>query len=239
MCADYQTASKSPVAVRVVQVETGQGRKGLSTLYQRVAESSTVNTEVNTEIRGGSSGACAGGRRSVIAEAKAFVPTIDLADRLLGPGKMRRVGDKWVARCPLPGHEEKTPSFTVYPETDSWFCFGACLKGGDAVDLAAAAWGYGRGEMAMAAADLLHEFGHPIPEKPPAWYARQKRQAPVRDAIEAAKLEHLRRRLFRWIFAPMIERIEDEDAQEAERIWEDTEKLAFLVYHRRKEGAAL
>jgi hypothetical protein len=55
----------------------------------------------------------------VIEAAKEAVPTIDLADLLCGPGKMRRAGDRWVARCPLPGHEDRTPSFTVYTETNS------------------------------------------------------------------------------------------------------------------------
>src|SRR5215212_10030698 len=95
-------------------------------------------------------------RRTVIEEAKARVETIDLADLLCGPGQMWRIGERWVAKCPLPGHDEKTPSFTVYPETNSWYCFGACRHGGDVVDLAAAAWGYEKHEVAMAAADLLH-----------------------------------------------------------------------------------
>src|SRR5215203_5394122 len=52
--------------------------------------------------------------RSVIDEAKDKVKTIDLADLLCGPGKMRKMGERWVARCPLPGHEDRSPSFTVY-----------------------------------------------------------------------------------------------------------------------------
>src|SRR5687768_4887041 len=92
-------------------------------------------------------------RRTVIEEAKEKVRVIDLADLLCGPDKMRKVDQRWVAKCPIPGHDERTPSFTVYLETNSWFCFGACQRGGDVVDLAAAAWGYGEGEMAMAAAD--------------------------------------------------------------------------------------
>jgi hypothetical protein len=55
-------------------------------------------------------------RKTVIEEAKAKVPVIDLADLLCGPQKMRRVGDEWVARCPLPNHEDKTPSFPSPPE---------------------------------------------------------------------------------------------------------------------------
>jgi hypothetical protein len=179
-------------------------------------------------------------KRSVIEEAKALVPTMDLADLLAGPGKMRRAAAEWVMNCPLPDHEDRTPSFAVNPEKNVWFCHG-CVRGGDVVELARLAWGYREGETPMAAADLLREFGHETPPRPASWYRKNSRQAPVRDAIEQVRIEHLRRRLFRWIFAPMIERIEDEAerAEEAERIWEESEKLAWLLWHRRKEGATL
>jgi hypothetical protein len=170
-------------------------------------------------------------RRTVIEEAKEKVPVIDLVDLLCGPDKMRKVGQRWVSRCRLPGHYEKSPSFTVYPETNSWYCFGTCQRGGDVVDLAAAAWGYGEGEMVMAAAALLHEFGHEIPQRPPSWYAKQTRQKPVRDAIDRARFEHLRRRLFRALFKPSMLAIEDEEEREAEYriLWEATEPLAEML----------
>lgn len=38
--------------------------------------------------------------------------------------------------CPLPGHDERTPSFKVYPGTRGFFCFG-CQRGGDIYTLAA------------------------------------------------------------------------------------------------------
>ncbi len=41
---------------------------------------------------------------------------------------LRRSGKNFVARCPF--HEERTPSFVVFPETQTWKCFG-CGKGGD------------------------------------------------------------------------------------------------------------
>lgn len=43
-------------------------------------------------------------------------------------------------RCPLPGHEDRTPSCHVYPSDDGWFCFG-CNRGGGVIDLAAHLWG--------------------------------------------------------------------------------------------------
>ena len=41
---------------------------------------------------------------------------------------LKRRGKNLVGLCPF--HGEKTPSFTVYPETASYYCFG-CGAGGD------------------------------------------------------------------------------------------------------------
>jgi hypothetical protein len=45
---------------------------------------------------------------------------------------VKKVGGRKVCKCPI--HEEKTPSFVIYPD-NKWFCFGACHKGGDAISL--------------------------------------------------------------------------------------------------------
>jgi DNA primase len=168
-------------------------------------------------------------RRKVIEEAKAKIPTIGLADRLCGPGQMRKTGKQWVAHCPLPDHQERTPSFTVNPDKNVWWCFG-CLRGGDVVELARFVWGYERHEAATAAADLLHEFGYEIPNRPASWYAKQSRQKPIRNAIEEAKVLHTQRRLFR-IFLPLIEEIEDdgERREETEYLWDAAQEIAVLT----------
>lgn len=45
-------------------------------------------------------------------------------------------------RCPLPGHEDGTPSCQVYPDADrGWWCFG-CERGGGVYQLAALLAGY-------------------------------------------------------------------------------------------------
>lgn len=33
--------------------------------------------------------------------------------------------------CPFPDHQDKTPSFSIYPRTNSYYCFG-CQKSGTA-----------------------------------------------------------------------------------------------------------
>ena len=167
------------------------------------------------------------GQRKPIDAAKDLVSILELAERLCPEGA-RRVGKTMVARCPLPGHDDKTPSFYVYPETGSFWCFG-CQRGGDVVHLAAHAWGHGD-DMATAAAELLHEFGHEIPQRPQAWFARQERQKPVRDALEEVKVKHVQRRLYR-IFAPAIEKIEDQAERKAEKVqtWHDLRHVAALI----------
>ncbi len=44
---------------------------------------------------------------------------------------LKRVGDHYQGLCPF--HPDRHPSFTVYPETESFFCFG-CGKGGDKIE---------------------------------------------------------------------------------------------------------
>jgi DNA primase len=43
--------------------------------------------------------------------------------------ELKRSGRNFTARCPF--HQEKTPSFVVFPEQGTWRCFGACATGGD------------------------------------------------------------------------------------------------------------
>lgn len=165
-------------------------------------------------------------RRLVIDEAKEKVATIDLADRLCRPGRLRRRGKEWAGLCPLPGHEEKTPSFTLNPEKNVFWCFG-CLRGGDVVELARFAWGYDKSEAPMAAAHILREFGHEIPPRPESWFRKQERQRPTRGGIERVLREAKRRRLFRWCVLPIIDAIVDEEErqQELERAWSDFQRL--------------
>jgi hypothetical protein len=67
------------------------------------------------------------------------VPVIDLGDLLCGPAGnrsgLRRIGDKWVGRCPLPDCTAKLFSFAIWPCSDSWHCF-SCLRSGGVTDLA-------------------------------------------------------------------------------------------------------
>jgi DNA primase len=136
-------------------------------------------------------------------------------------------GNAWfTGRCPLSDHEDKTPSFYIYPP-GRWWCYG-CGRGGDVVDLEFHCGDYG--ELWEAMISLAVEYDVELPERPPSWHRRQERQKPVRDALEQVKVRHAQRRLYR-IFADAIERIEDENERQAEKAqtWHDLQGVAALI----------
>jgi DNA primase len=46
---------------------------------------------------------------------------------------LKKMGDRYVCSCPL--HKDDTPSFTIYPKTNSFFCY-SCHTGGTPLELA-------------------------------------------------------------------------------------------------------
>src|SRR5271165_6747913 len=53
---------------------------------------------------------------------------IDLVSEIGAVVALRRSGKAYKGLCPF--HNERTPSFYVFPETRTWRCFG-CNEGGD------------------------------------------------------------------------------------------------------------
>ena len=64
---------------------------------------------------------------TVVDDIKARLDIIEVISERV---PLQRSGRSYKANCPF--HQERTPSFHVFPERQSWRCFGACATGGDA-----------------------------------------------------------------------------------------------------------
>lgn len=64
---------------------------------------------------------------SVVDDVKAKIDIVDVISQYV---TLKKSGRNFKALCPF--HNEKTPSFVVYPDEGRWYCFGACHTGGDA-----------------------------------------------------------------------------------------------------------
>ncbi|HEY7060577.1 MAG TPA: DNA primase [Chloroflexota bacterium] len=114
---------------------------------------------------------------SSVEEVKARVDLVDLIGSTVA---LRQSGRSYRGLCPF--HSEKTPSFYVFPETQTWKCFG-CAAGGDAFSFVMQRDNL---EFAEALRDLAARAGvqlesHADPE-------RQEAHDRLRRANEAAAL---------------------------------------------------
>lgn len=72
--------------------------------------------------------------------------------------QLKKKGANWMACCPF--HKEKTPSFSVSPTKDIFYCFG-CHKGGSVFNFVMEIEGVGFGEAIKIVADRV---GMPLPK---------------------------------------------------------------------------
>ncbi|MFQ5575996.1 MAG: DNA primase [Anaerolineae bacterium] len=86
---------------------------------------------------------------------------------------LKKAGRTYKGLCPF--HTEKTPSFIVFPETQTWHCFGACGTGGDIFTFAMRREGLDFGEtLKLLAAKAGVSLQEPTPETIEADRERRK-----------------------------------------------------------------
>jgi DNA primase len=133
---------------------------------------------------------------------------------------LERFGGKawFMGRCPLPDHEDKTPSFYIYPP-GRYHCYG-CGRNGDVVDLEFFCGDYG--ELWEAVLSLAVEYGVDLPGRSERWHKAQQRRVTYLDWAYEVIGEELARRVFKVTVLPFIDAIIDqrEREQALERAWE-------------------
>ena len=105
------------------------------------------------------------------------VDIVDVVDRRV---KLRKTGKNFSACCPF--HDEKTPSFSVNPEKQFFYCFG-CGAGGNAVGVL---MDYERMEFPQAVDSLAQMAGMEVPreETRPGTAPSQDSRRPLYDQLE-------------------------------------------------------
>ena len=110
---------------------------------------------------------------SVTDEIKSRIDIVTYVQRHVPA--LKKAGRNHKACCPF--HNEKTPSFVVNPERQTWRCFGACSEGGDLFTFAQKIHGW---DFKEALRELGQEAGVQI------------RQQTPEEQIRSDELEHLR-----------------------------------------------
>ena len=110
----------------------------------------------------------------IIAEIKAKLPTLEVVGETVA---LKRAGTVYKGLCPF--HAEKTPSFIVTPERESWHCFG-CGKHGDIFTFLRERDGL---EFREALQRLAEKAGVELSERTAREDQRRRR---LREALEAA-----------------------------------------------------
>ncbi len=64
---------------------------------------------------------------------------LDFPIERLATVELKKSGKSLTGNCPL--HSDRTPSFYIYPETNSFYCFG-CKQGGNAINFIRLLYGY-------------------------------------------------------------------------------------------------
>ncbi len=105
----------------------------------------------------------------------------DIVDLIGSRIKLKKTGLNYQALCPF--HDEKSPSFSVNPNKQFYYCFG-CGAGGNAISFL---MDYDRTDFPQTIESLAKSQGLEVPkEHNPALEAKRQQQATIYDVLEQA-----------------------------------------------------
>ena len=124
---------------------------------------------------------------SVTDEIKSRIDIVSYIQRHVPA--LKKAGRNHKACCPF--HNEKTPSFVVNPERQSWHCFGACSEGGDLFTFAQKLHGW---DFKEALRELAAEADVQLRARTPEQKTAADRLDALRSLVNTAA-EYFQRRL--------------------------------------------
>ncbi|HSG62950.1 MAG TPA: DNA primase [Pseudomonadales bacterium] len=111
-----------------------------------------------------------------------LVERADIVDIIDARVKLKKAGRNYQALCPF--HDEKSPSFSVNPDKQFYYCFG-CGAGGNVLSFI---MDYERLDFPQAIENLAHYYGLEVPREQlnPQQEQTQKRKRDLYDIMEGA-----------------------------------------------------
>lgn len=115
---------------------------------------------------------------SVTDEIKSRIDIVSYVQQYV---PLKKAGRYYKACCPF--HSEKTPSFVVNPDMQSWRCFGACAEGGDLFSFAMKFHGV---DFKEALEQLGKQAGVEVRKQTPEDHQRADHQEKLRGLLKTA-----------------------------------------------------
>jgi DNA primase len=113
---------------------------------------------------------------SVTEEIKARLDIVSFVSQYV---QLKKSGRNFSAPCPF--HAERTPSFFVFPESQTWRCFGACGEGGDIFNFVMKREGL---DFSSALRLLADKAGVQLHERSPEQISRDEQLDKLRGLLE-------------------------------------------------------
>ena len=107
---------------------------------------------------------------------------LDIVDIVSETVKLRKSGRTYIGLCPFHANT-RTPSFVVWPETNTWKCFGACNTGGDVFTFVMKRDGL---EFKEALRELGRKAGIEVEEHKPEAAIQDQHLTRLHEAVAAA-----------------------------------------------------